>query len=100
MLFLYTPCGGGYSTFLILVSAQVLLVFTLGLWTLEFGIGLDYIPMSLMMMTIMIMMMAMIMIMMTAMITMMMTAMIRIMMKKMIMIMMISPQDLLNSWLH
>ena len=33
--------GGGVVAHVILVSAQVLLVLTLGLWTLDFGLGLD-----------------------------------------------------------
>ena len=32
---------GGVVAHVILVSAQVLLVLTLGLWTLDFGLGLD-----------------------------------------------------------
>ena len=32
---------GGVVAHVILVSAQVLLVLTLGLWTLNFGLGLD-----------------------------------------------------------
>ena len=32
---------GGVVALVILVSAQVLLVLTLGLWTLDFGLGLD-----------------------------------------------------------
>ena len=36
-------CAGGHVVVahVILVSAQVLLVLTLGLWTLDFGLGLD-----------------------------------------------------------
>ena len=44
------PCGDVQSAMswvahVILVSAQVLLVLTLGLWTLDFGLGLDNILM-------------------------------------------------------
>ena len=33
--------GGGVVAHVILVLAQVLLILTLGLWTLDFGLGLD-----------------------------------------------------------
>ena len=33
--------GGWVVAHVIIVSAQVLLVLTLGLWTLDFGLGLD-----------------------------------------------------------
>ncbi len=38
-------CAGGHMVVahVILVSPQVLMVLTLGLWTLDFGLGLDHI---------------------------------------------------------
>ena len=41
MLKSYGWWWGGWVTLVILVSAQVLLVLTLGLWTLDFGLRLD-----------------------------------------------------------